>query len=1174
MVESGGPTTQAGIYYQNTIASLYLGRMLDLRQRPISDKVIQVKVEALEHVDDIVVTFGDGRKKFIQAKRTLDRRGKPWKQLWSDIEKQIESNFTYFLDRISIVLGQYTSLSHDLKECCLKASSCSNDSEFDNRLTQTQKKVVASILKHVRETQKDSSTVSMLSRIDVEVVPEESVEKDFAPNWLPQTDGSFNTFLSVVRDLVGGESRFRGTFNASSLRARLRDEHGICIEEPTDWGASKYREIVQRSSEVSIPGTAISHHVDQVFVWSKAMRIDRTKPQNFDDEAPRYPRGTRADDVDLSRFPFTGETELVVVAGPGFGKSTLTLALSTKIAQKGLLPVTIPITELTKLDLDIYDYLSQQINKRHGVNIDWDTAASAGLVVLLLDGLDEVSSVHRTVILERVKTYIHSHPTTPWLLTVRDISALSIPTKAKFVSLSPLNDAEILSFVDNYRPDNPEFSAALNRTIWNNEELHRLLRIPLFLTIALATTETIEHLPSKRTTLIENYLQLLFHPEQFKCVETSNIDFSILRPISETVAFEALERDEIGVQGRVIENIIRGNIPEGCQVYPVLEQLVKIGVLRKGTPGQYLFPFPIIQEYLAACHILSNRVDEIGARFEKINKKPWAQTVQFVLEQHISPSTLISDLLEREDDAFASNLRLIARCVANGAKVSRELRTDIARRLSEIWPSASWQSQDQVGQLIHDAFCIPLIPEIERQLLNKWSIDRGGGAIVTKIGDKVLTQKVLKSILKKNLKQLYNLGDLQSAVDLLGDEALKIYISVFRESEQTEEDYNAITCLIGHLSPKYVSDSTCSEILNDERLPIGIRLATSRLSSSSESIEFQKCAENVAISDGFQPGNIAIDVISEQENPTETVLRILKRTDVETKEKLQFISHIAEGIYKLKKTGIFEEWQVDPHLDNKLRLRLQIYRARFGDQSAMEALISDLVTLDHEDICAVISLLGHFRSRTIVQLAVDQLRSIDFSPSDLLNLVNAINIGMNYIFEMFLFQSGSLIPSSHHPGIDLFQNFLEEKILSEDLSPIQALRFDDHLANLGSESATDRLLRRIEEIIETDNIDFNDSENSYILGNAIDTLLERNIKLPIPLLESIVKKGEYNEATSAIDMIAAYADRTAIDVVIHIHNNEVEDWHLRDAIGDTVEKLAGRLGMTIVKKDNNFVVSM
>ena len=82
MPESGGPTTQSGILFQNSIAALFLGRLCDAITRPENERVIYVWLTP-DDVDDIVITFADNHKSFIQAKEDVhvgdssgDRSGK------------------------------------------------------------------------------------------------------------------------------------------------------------------------------------------------------------------------------------------------------------------------------------------------------------------------------------------------------------------------------------------------------------------------------------------------------------------------------------------------------------------------------------------------------------------------------------------------------------------------------------------------------------------------------------------------------------------------------------------------------------------------------------------------------------------------------------------------------------------------------------------------------------------------------------------------------------------------------------------------------------------------------------------------------------------------------------------------------------------------------------------
>jgi predicted NACHT family NTPase len=205
----------------------------------------------------------------------------------------------------------------------------------------------------------------------------------------------------------------------------------------------------------------------------------------------------------LTLFPSPGLDRVVVIAGPGFGKSALTLALATRIVERGRLPAILSIPELSRLDAEIGGYLRDHLNKSFEIAIDWTAAAETGLLVLLLDGLDEVSSDRRAIALERIKTFSLRYPTTPWILTVRDAAALAAPTDALLVELEPLNDHDIQLFIALYRPEDPSLPERLSRRFKVRPDLQRLVRIPLFLAILLTVKTSLDALPSSRTELLE-----------------------------------------------------------------------------------------------------------------------------------------------------------------------------------------------------------------------------------------------------------------------------------------------------------------------------------------------------------------------------------------------------------------------------------------------------------------------------------------------------------------------------------------------------------------------------------------------------------------------------------------------------------------------------------------------
>src|SRR5581483_10315451 len=112
-------------------------------------------------------------------------------------------------------------------------------------------------------------------------------------------------------------------------------------------------------------------------------------------------------------------------------------------------------------------------------------------------------------------------------------------------------------------------------------DLDRLARIPLFLVLLLASTGAGHgpH-PKTRSDLIENYLKTLFSPASHKAMRDPVDRSAMLRSIAEMLAFERLERQEIGATEREVRNVIGRLTPDGQEAERLFEQLKANGILK------------------------------------------------------------------------------------------------------------------------------------------------------------------------------------------------------------------------------------------------------------------------------------------------------------------------------------------------------------------------------------------------------------------------------------------------------------------------------------------------------------------------------------------------------------------------------------------------------------------
>lgn len=233
MRERGGPTTQSGILYQNSVAALYLGRLCDATHRPDDERVTTVRVEAPEHVDDIVVTFADGHRTYIQAKENVREDHGAWEALWRDFDAQFrQAEFRRGHDRLLLQIGEIHDEHHDLRELCARAGD--GPVEWLSRMTKDQRALVERIKPKLSpELLREEVLRAFFDCVDVEIRDLIQIERDMVPYWMPQSNRAPKELFRILRDRVGGEARHRGTFTAAELHRDLAGE-GTHLIEPTD----------------------------------------------------------------------------------------------------------------------------------------------------------------------------------------------------------------------------------------------------------------------------------------------------------------------------------------------------------------------------------------------------------------------------------------------------------------------------------------------------------------------------------------------------------------------------------------------------------------------------------------------------------------------------------------------------------------------------------------------------------------------------------------------------------------------------------------------------------------------------------------------------------------------------------------------------------------------------
>ena len=971
---------------------------------------------------------------------------------------------------------------------------------------------------------------------------------------------------SHLRDLAGGTARIRGNFRAPSLRRTLAADFGVDLFEPRDWGLAAYRETVRRTCRIQIPGRGISAPVADLIVWPRARLRDAAPDRDFEDELPRWDTQRREGQVDLGRFPDDGIRQCILVAGPGFGKSTLIAALSAKLISTPIIPIEFSLATFAETDQSVVEFLETNVNRDYCVRVGWRPLADRGLICVLFDGLDEVPTAHREIIVKRIRLFGSRFPDVPWLLTVRDPAALSGPLEGQIVELEPFDNPEISKLVDKFKVWSPQlnswtFTSGLNAY----PEIARLARIPLFLSIMLATWTPDSELPRRRSDLIETYLATLFDASKRKAKPSFDLSDRQLRLIAQAVAFSSLQREEVGLSERQAMRIVASETDEASEI--VLGQLLACGVLRRGPDRRHQFPYPIVQEYLAAVHIVDILPNEVAARITDVVKRPWAQVIQFALELIPDASPHIRSMLAFSDDAFSTGLRLIGRCIANGAVVDPDLKSEIGARLATLWGKANYQLRERVGRLLVDAFSRPLHPKVRERLGWRWLLGSGAAEIIVKQADPALTLWVVDELLDRGLETFMNLRDLKPALQVVAVEVAEKVAERARRQGTTDDDFHGLSEFFDAIRMTGDAPAALVSLVSDVEVPLFVRLAGRAAMAEPPDIEAVASAVVGLASTRWQEQSSALTLLARVDDIPKTIGDVLVDPAVSKEAKSYLVEHFSSVVDDTATRGrMAGEILLRSDLDERHRDILKVYQLRAGDRDAFLSMINRVEFAPLDVVQAVVVSMNHFPEKALGDQILIKLQQRSDPPSAVVGLAGAAIVGLTKRISLDGWNHYAMEDTPQHPSWSTWSPMFDRWITTEGLSKVERLRFINYLVDIRPE-----LLPELRAIVfsatDPDNVEWDEDDGGHQLRHAMDEIRRHRVAIPLKLAERFVLAKRANLPFAGISAIAAEATDDALRSLIGLYKTVPLALDLRASIFDALEVVAARLGVTVMPED-------
>jgi GTPase SAR1 family protein len=225
-------------------------------------------------------------------------------------------------------------------------------------------------------------------------------------------------------------------------------------------------------------------------------------------------------DMTLLQWFDASQSRLLILGEPGMGKTTSLLSLAQSLLERAEKDTTSPIPILLNLsswthkNKSLEEWIITEVSKSgydipQRLTLNWLKNRS---LLLLLDGLDEVSEAIRSECVHSINLYNSTKDTLPPIATCCNIQEYTLLTEPlqvnQAISLDPLTDEQIKLYLDDL-----EKEEELRHAIDKEPTLHGLSQIPLMLNmLALCSSNAYTDISNQnsfeeqRRTLFEHYV--------------------------------------------------------------------------------------------------------------------------------------------------------------------------------------------------------------------------------------------------------------------------------------------------------------------------------------------------------------------------------------------------------------------------------------------------------------------------------------------------------------------------------------------------------------------------------------------------------------------------------------------------------------------------------------------
>ncbi|MFG6105294.1 NACHT domain-containing protein [Leptothoe sp. EHU-05/26/07-4] len=323
------------------------------------------------------------------------------------------------------------------------------------------------------------------------------------------------------------------------------------------------------------------------------------------------------------------EQYLMVLGGPGVGKSTFLRKLGLEALEKRLAHDVVPIC------IELKSFKSEEMSLQQAIAKELEISGfpyaeslvesmlSDGKMLILLDGLDEVPSKQVDGVIEQIRNFCDRHSQNRFVTSCRIAAYKGGFNRFADVTMAEFDDEQIEQFVHRWFSSELDVESGTSKEFWKlieqpeNKSAKELAQTPLLLIFLCLVYDRSQSLPPVRSTLYGKALNILLEDwAAEKRIERDPIyqgfHADLEKVLLSEIAYQSFKDDQLFFSQQDLTERITQFLADtldgpkhldGAAVLKAIE--VQQGILVERATNAYSFSHLTLQEYLTALYISS-----------------------------------------------------------------------------------------------------------------------------------------------------------------------------------------------------------------------------------------------------------------------------------------------------------------------------------------------------------------------------------------------------------------------------------------------------------------------------------------------------------------------------------------------------------------------------------------